>query len=269
MSHFATLVLLRPDRAGSQGEIETGVAESMAPYDENIIVPEYEQDCYCIGIQAKRDAREKAKAQCGPLAELRKVFWKDRPEGELDEDQSKAWDAHLAEYNRVEAEAFKAHPLKDKPDPTCGFYGDGDQKGQRYEDGSGCGGTGKERSTYNPLSKWDWWTIGGRWSGALAAAVEGREFLHDPDCPASMQELEQDGNILPVSKLLDGEKSLFAPFAIVTPDGDVLPEQRWREKGNMGWWAIVTDEQADWPEQAVKILAAHQDCIAVLCDLHI
>ena len=26
---------------------------------------------------------------------------------------------------------------------------------------------GNELSTYNPDSKWDWWTLGGRWSGLL------------------------------------------------------------------------------------------------------
>lgn len=35
-------------------------------------------------------------------------------------------------------------------------------------DGEGCKGTGIEESTYNPKSKWDWYVIGGRWTGMLA-----------------------------------------------------------------------------------------------------
>lgn len=42
----------------------------------------------------------------------------------------------------------------------------------------------------NPDKKWDWWVIGGRWSGYFRPkGTEG-----DPNVPASMQGLTQDGN---------------------------------------------------------------------------
>ena len=83
------------------------------------------------------------------------------------------------------------------------------------------------------------------------------------------------GNITLVSKLL-GEYNIstFVPFAIVTPitdPSDSKPERRWNERGKMGWWGLVTNEQDqdDWNRKASGILAEHKNCIAVLCDLHI
>jgi hypothetical protein len=382
MSHFATLVLLsleehpglRPGSPLFMPTVETLVETALAPYDENKQVEPYETACSCVGSVARCDATARATATCGTLKDPRTSFWKDRPQGETEDEQDAAWKTHIAAHEKVEQEVFASHPMKDKPDLECGFYlGKHWQEqidlgklapelwGQRYQDGSGCGGTGVYTTTYNPLSKWDWWCIGGRWQGELDVGYDATKVpenyetcsvcrgtgrrdddlerearAKDPSytcngCAGTGKALKwnsrwvrhDEGNVRFVRDLFDADgKCLFVPFAIVTPGGcrafdaekiksrmakvaaladrgvggerenarrklDELqarympdssttalavaddPAAHWHERGHMGWWAIVTDEKADWEERATSLLAAHEDCLAVLCDLHI
>lgn len=105
-----------------------------------------------------------------------------------------------------------------------------------------CGGTGKYITTYNPKAKWDWWIAGGRYEGVVGGAV--------------------DPNVAPVTVLLEQN---IVPFAVVTPDG------KWHERGEMGWFAIVTREKEKdvWAKEVRNIFEKHKDCLAVGCDLHI
>lgn len=301
MSHFTTLVILNDNLTGTPKEM---VSEMLAPYDENIQVPEYETDCHCIGDVARQDARKVAEEKCGTIDDLRKSFAEKYPVDEsniqeaiLSDEREKAWKEHIAEYLRVEKEAFENHPMKDKPDPTCGFYHedyDGHKKGERYDDNSGCGGTGKYLTTYSSKSKWDWWTIGGRWQGALdkdydytkdernwetcricygsgmrSDVLGCNERAKDPNytcngCNGTGKSLKftlaphEKGNYKNVSDIHD-----FVPFAIVTPDGE------WHERGHMGWWAMVSDEKDNWEEEVKKILEENKGHLAVLVDCHI
>jgi len=36
---------------------------------------------------------------------------------------------------------------------------------------------------------------------------------------------------------------MFTTFAVILPDG------KWYEKGEMGWWACVSNEEAEWEEK--------------------
>lgn len=99
-----------------------------------------------------------------------------------------------------------------------------------------------EKTTYNLLAKWDWYQIGGRWDG-----------LYGQD------------NLLRLADLPEKEP----PFALVLPDGS------WQERGQMGWWAIVSNEKShdDWAQEFSRLIAPYQDprqgAIAVLVDCHI
>lgn len=46
---------------------------------------------------------------------------------------------------------------------------------EHYYEGSELDAEGNMLSTYNPNSKWDWWVVGGRWSGELILKEEARE----------------------------------------------------------------------------------------------
>ena len=74
----------------------------------------------------------------------------------------------------------------------------------------------------NPNAKYDWYSEGGRWSGYLC---------------------NKEGRTTDIELLteVDWEKT-DTPFCFVNAEGE------WCEKGEMGWWAMVSNEkpQADW-----------------------
>lgn len=102
-------------------------------------------------------------------------------------------------------------------------------------------------TSYNPYSKWDWYTEGGRWKNVLC----GKNGLCVNSAPVGA---------------IDFEKSPI-PFAYVTPSGI------WFENGQMGWFGAVANEQdADkWEKQFkdyVKKLDGQGASVTVL-DCHI
>jgi len=110
------------------------------------------------------------------------------------------------------------------------------------------------------IAKWDWWRIGGRWDGE----IKGEQITDEEDKGFNFgsQHESLERNTTTTDFLL---KNKIIPFAIVTPDG------KWHEKGNMGWWCLVTDEkeQISWDEEALEIYKFWEGYIAVGCDLHI
>ena len=110
--------------------------------------------------------------------------------------------------------------------------------------------------TYNPNSKWDWYSIGGRWSGFLP-----------------LKELDSEGNHLTTNEALVGEidweyllNEKFPPFWYVDENGE------WFEKGEMGWFCYVKEEQPedDWATQFKDYLdTLDPDCLVTVIDFHI
>ncbi len=299
MSHFCGIILLPRNTKRNRKHIEGLLNEILDPYNENNDVPEYERACRCIGRQAMEEVDQKLDRKYGNMNEMRNEFWSKRkrnpyPQEKAGISKEKMKKLH-EEYAKKEAEDDKAwkkfikgriedgkrmfakHPLSKKANPECE-----------------CGGTGKEKSTYNPDSKWDWWVIGGRWTGAFDPKYDPAD---DPDnlekcricngsgtrkmpvpadpnwkpkkgecngCGGKGKSLkfsfnDFDGDIMPINKI-DKE---FIPFCIVTPDG------KWHEKGEMGWFATVSEEKTDWDEQARKLLKKNDLCLGVVVDFHI
>ena len=115
----------------------------------------------------------------------------------------------------------------------------------RFTDPADLDEDGNEWSTSNPQSKWDWWTVGGRWDGGLRTK-DGRE----------------------VNECLRSELH----FEHTHPTFAVLVDGQWIERGSMGWWAMVSDEKApeEWHPQWLKIVAALPDETRfTLVDAHI
>lgn len=112
-------------------------------------------------------------------------------------------------------------------------------------------------STSNPQSKWDWWVIGGCWNGEVRGTPKNDETGFN--FGEQYHQLEE--NMLPV-KWLDHKLSCFA---IVTPDG------AWHQQGQMGWWAVVTNEKDDseWEKEVMEIIQRHREDILVGVDCHI
>lgn len=102
-------------------------------------------------------------------------------------------------------------------------------------------------STYNPLSKWDWFEVGGRWGGCLP---NGRNVCRVSDLPPDGR---QEGDDWPW------------PYAVVDQHGG------WHARGRMGWFGASFDEQEDdrWDAERSEVLSGCANGWIVLCDLHI
>ncbi|HCX24524.1 MAG TPA: hypothetical protein DHN29_21575 [Cytophagales bacterium] len=193
------------------------------------------------------------------------------------------WTNHIRPLNEAEKRYFDEHPMKDTAEGGC----------------EECNSTGQEETTYNPKSKWDWYAIGGRWDGWLTdqstrmkkegspgdentekeiGTIESLRdsFKSDHEEDSELKEFnwpdydKMGQDILPNIRMV-GELNLdtddhgnhHIPFAIITPDGE------WHEKGQMCWFACVSNENVDWDQEAVEILKKHKDHLAVAVDLHI
>lgn len=160
-------------------------------------------------------------------------------------------------------------------------------------------------STYNENSKWDWYVIGGRWSGCLPikglTSTEDKEYNFfspgDYDSVAKIKDIKfekeltfaeieehtatynkliTEGNYLKpeyylkkyptLESYLDEEKS-FSTYALLTPDG------QWHEPGEMGWFGATsaTPEDEGNFKNVFRELISQQDeeDYFVLVDCHI
>ncbi len=258
--------------------VECAVTAALAKFDENIEVPEYDKPCYCIGMAARSAARSCADERAGTVDSIRKAhnhdaditakrkrhtdleFSKTKLTAEekaefkeLDELLEARWGIAIAPYLAAERSAFDSHPDKASADKEC----------------DDCRGTGSRKSTGNPIAKWDWWVIGGRWAGWIRGAEDS---MPNDDVGSFGTSAHQQtrairnatlNNSRHVNEFPSPIPDDVIPFAIVTPDG------QWNQKGDMGWFGMASNEKDDWKDEARGILAAHPTALAVAVDLHI
>lgn len=249
MSHFTVLV------------IGDNIEEQFAPYSEELEVDPYQEDCWCRGSLARKSASETA---------------------------SKTWDSKT--HHSVWCKLYDEVLEKDqKPDPVC----------------RECYGTGSRSTTYNPKSKWDWYTVGGRWLGFFKLKPDAEGVLGMPGAFKNKASLDADQarkkdidfetmerfhtfeaeqNWLKAQSEKDDTKfwlydikkdetkeqyikrnSRFSTFA-------VLKEGEWFEKGEMGWWGMVSNEQDEdkWQEEFNKLVdSLPDDILLTIVDCHI
>lgn len=216
MSHFCTVVFFK--KGGKTAK------ELLAPFNENIIYEPYVEY-----------TREQA------IAKVRKDF---------EEYKNNVYAEYLADPNKYE-EKYKNNPghidyIKNIfpkrlnwTDDECYCY-----EAQFYEPEM-TAENGDLLSTYNPKSKWDYYTVGGRWD----------KFLKTKYAISV--------NAAYVYKV-DWSKSI--PFAFITPDGE------WHEKGKMGMFAMVDNEKMDrkWESEFMEFVnSLDSDVAAIVIDCHI
>lgn len=116
-------------------------------------------------------------------------------------------------------------------------------------------------STYNPDSKWDWWVLGGRWSNCIKTKKD--EFVNEctlgeidfKPYPEDCYEDAENWKGEPCKRLKEEYKFHYAkgdmPFCIII-DGV------WYERGEMGWWAMVSNEKTTeaWESEIENLLAS-------------
>ena len=264
MSHFAVAVFTDGKKS---------VEELLAPYDENIEVAPY------IDL-TKRQMIDKA-------LERKKDYTERRDKG----DDISDW---MLEYINANT---------DEELYQCEYDSD-----YSYDK------DGNQLSTYNPNSKWDWWSVGGRYNGMIRATKgehgEGGLFIpnrreigrydiakvSDIDFSPNQKSYDKairwwevvvDGsplkenedkkdflNLYKVEYLLKKYKdketyatcqSVFSTFAVVLPNG------KWYERGKMGWWACVSNEEYEWDLKYKErfIDTANPDWTLTVVDCHI
>ncbi len=147
---------------------------------------------------------------------------------------------------------------------------------------------GNVYSTYNPKSKWDWYSIGGRWAGELIDTDEAR--VGDIDFSPDKEKYDQSYKFWKENVEGDGDEAIFkkeyyidrygsaevfatvsagfSTYAVVTPDGE------WHAPGEMGWFGCSTEsneEYMDWYFHYKErfIDAADPDWILTIVDCHI
>lgn len=151
--------------------------------------------------------------------------------------------------------------------------------------------TGRYGYWENPNKKWDWWQIGGRWTAAFAGddydpskdrknmevcwlcrgTGKRKDMVSVNGCNGCegtgiavkwpTQWAQHEGNVALVKTAI----GKVTPFAVVTPEGE------WIEKGQMGWWGIVQNEEDEeaWKASVMKIFNKYLDHKVVAVDCHI
>jgi hypothetical protein len=254
MSHFLTVVLVPKSlfvTATASGftdeSVNAMVSDLLAPFDENLSVPEYEETCYCVGRLAREEAGA-ATEQADPLQGYRDAFnaqYKAEVTADDDDVIQSLWRDFTKPYFDAREANVRAHPWYNEPARDC----------------DECHGTGKRMTDRNPQSKWDWWTVGGRYDGCLYDD-DGRPS-GDGGFNFGDEHHQPEYNMRLVADLLSEKR--FRAFAVLTPDGV------WHERGKMGWWGVVSDAtpRIEWVQEVENLYAAHVDHLAVCCDLHI
>jgi hypothetical protein len=109
----------------------------------------------------------------------------------------------------------------------------------------------------NPQSKWDWYSLGGRYDGWLIL----KDGIKD-DPIIKRGQKENTANVA-LFKHIDFDKT-SVPFAI-------LKDWQWHERGNMGWWGAVSNEKErhDWELEYRKLLTGtYENELVSVYDLH-
>jgi len=143
--------------------------------------------------------------------------------------------------------------------------------------------------TYNPESKWDWWTVGGRWAdhfvnkrgekisslrkGDLDLALLKKDRIEKAEkwwADALQLSADERAFVYGIDETTTKEAFVarccnWTPFAVVK-DGE------WFERGEMGWWTIVKNEKdpAVWNAEFDKLFASlPDDTLLTIVDCHI
>lgn len=273
MSHSTVTVIL--DGTTAREDIEEALTAALAPFDENIEMPRYVK-------YTREQLIEKGREEIAEYAasEMYQRYLAD-PEAYAAKVTN---DAHL-EYISGTAEdgGFPAKLTWTDEQVYASEI-------QWYE-AEDIGPDGEVYSTYNPQSRWDWYVIGGRWTGYWPVhqgtedqPVESHDSLRSF---AAMSEGIRPGHLNPTQDYVDERdaragvwQDVVRKFDINFGHPDLHPatfalldqEGVWHEKGKMGMFGIVhgETEQDAWRAEYRKLVdAAADNAWFVLVDVHI
>lgn len=275
MSHFCGLVILTPEYAKVNG-----MDDSLAKYDENLETPEYRKcdlsdkdkqrflEYYLINKSEDKQLREAYnKFKLGFITFMRgkkgyltQKQYQEKYPNARDKETKEGWASALIYENPEKwVEYFKkGYPeFWNLFEETYTKFGD-DWNGNNWRKDED--GVWAVYSSYNPNSKWDWYSVGGRWSNSIK--TKSGEFVDmckfdEIDFDPYSDDCYEDGKDWlgnPCKQLKEGlewhydNKDNF-PFCLII-DGV------WYEKGDMGWWGMVANEKGEeeWNGEVAALL---------------
>lgn len=240
MSHCVVLAIV-PATINTNGQAEKLIEKMFGPYSEELDVPAYQKDCYCVGnnasnakhlfmnplVEAMRKNYDKELQKlCAKYGVKEFSHFSEGMDERLTAEADELWKILLEPIEKEANEFEKKHPDYGKANPAC----------------NECKGTGSHESTCNPQGWWDWYCIGGRWAGYLPT--------------------KQD--ICTIEELLAFKEKNWIPYAIVTPDG------KWHQKGEMHMFGMSDDKMTDeeWGTEVIRLCKESKDCKIVVVDIH-
>lgn len=275
MSHFCGLVILTPQYAKVNG-----MDDSLAKYDENLETPEYRKcdlsdndkqrflEYYLINKSENKQLHKAYKKfklgfitfMRGKKSYLTQKQYQEKYPNARDKETKEGWASALIYENPEKwVEYFKqGYPeFWNSFEDTYAEFGDDWNSNSWRKDEKGVWAV---YSSYNPNSKWDWYSVGGRWSNSIK--TKSGEFVDmckfdEIDFEPYSDDCYEDGKDWlgnPCKKLKEGyewhydNKDNF-PFCVVI-DGV------WYEKGDMGWWGMVANEKGEeeWNGEVAALL---------------
>lgn len=105
-------------------------------------------------------------------------------------------------------------------------------------------------TTHNPDGKWDWWVVGGRWTGVFNKDAS-------PDDVAT--------NSLPVPDIIARG---WIPHSLLTPSGQWSEHKFELSISTAGVFEGEREPEDEWKTRCSAILEGHRDCIGVIVDYH-
>ena len=106
-------------------------------------------------------------------------------------------------------------------------------------------------SRYNPKSKWDWYVVGGRWSGGIPMKTNTKlEIKSCNECKVSQIDMDK----------------ISPPYAYVDTNGN------WYGRGEMGWFGASSNDKDEksWDDEFKNFIKNQKkSTIVTLVDCHI
>lgn len=277
MSHFSVAVITKQDP-----EESCIIEDLLERYNENKSVPYYIYETQEQFLKKERERLEEFKnTTYAKYLENPKEY----VEGCSNESHIKYVENFMSYYNVKDEELIsqrnKDYLLKENADL---------EEGEEYIDEDG-----NLYSTYNPDSKWDWYSIGGRWSGLLnlksgersdCAQIKDVDFGFDidfekekknKDVVETYEKLITKGDgfhkaeylkeIYPTIESYIRSEKQFVTYAVIDIDGN------WNEKGQMYWFGVTgatPKEEISWNENYQNIIKSFDpECWITIVDCHI
>jgi len=207
MSHFAVMV------------VGSNVKEQLSFFNENLDVEPYDKECWCKKSNLIKEVDKKLKEHFDyEFDHLRKTYDKDGDIG---------WEEHTSSWFKKEEELNKE--LSDefeKPSPDC----------------KECGGSGMYETTYNPESKWDWYSIGGRWSGMLKLKPETKGNKGQPGVNHLMGQTEYPEDEMYVDQALKKD----IDFEGMEEEGKIRRSKNWDKAQKEIEEGKINKDTLDW-----------------------